>query len=502
MSVRFFIKGLALLGLLVLLTAAPWAARAEEAPISEATENCLTCHGEATPGIVADWRKSPHASATPAQALGRPETARRVSAASVPERLAKVAVGCAECHTLAPERHADTFDHEGERVHVVVTPKDCAVCHPVESGEYENNKMALAHGNLKSNTLYNRLVEDVLAGYAMKQGELVQERVDPITGEDACYHCHGTEIKVTGKTRRETDQGDFEFPVLSGWPNQGVGRLNPDQSRGACTACHTRHQFSVKTARQPYTCSQCHKGPDVPAYKTYMVSKHGNLFSSHKDEWDMKAVPWMIGRDFTAPTCAACHVSLLVDSEGRVVVKRTHQMNDRLPWRLLGLIYAHPQPKSPDTTVIRNRAGLPLPTELTGEPAAAFLIDDGERARRRETMQKACRSCHSAEWVQGHWVRLERAIETTNGLTFAATALMTQAWDQGLAHGLPQASPFDEALERKWTAQWLFYANSTRLASAMGGADHGVFDQGRWDLSRNLMEMRDWMRFLRRSETK
>lgn len=216
----------------------------------------------------------------------------------------------------------------------------------------------------------------------------------------------------------------------------------------------------------------------------------------------MKAVPWMIGRDFTAPTCAACHVSLLVDSEGRVVVKRTHQMNDRLPWRLLGLIYAHPQPKSPDTTVIRNRAGLPLPTELTGEPAAAFLIDDGERARRRETMQKACRSCHSAEWVQGHWVRLERAIETTNGLTFAATALMTQAWDQGLAHGLPQASPFDEALERKWTAQWLFYANSTRLASAMGGADHGVFDQGRWDLSRNLMEMRDWMRFLRRSETK
>jgi len=35
-------------------------------------------------------------------------------------------------------------------------------------------------------------------------------------------------------------------------------------------------------------------------------------------------------------------------------------MNDRLPWRLFGLIYAHPTPIA-DTTVIKNKAGLPLP---------------------------------------------------------------------------------------------------------------------------------------------
>ena len=29
-------------------------------PISEATQSCLDCHSEATPGIVAGWEKSAH----------------------------------------------------------------------------------------------------------------------------------------------------------------------------------------------------------------------------------------------------------------------------------------------------------------------------------------------------------------------------------------------------------------------------------------------------------
>jgi hydroxylamine dehydrogenase len=46
--------------------------------------------------------------------------------------------------------------------------------------------------------------------------------------------------------------------------------------------------------------------------------------------------------------------------------------------------------------------------------------------------------------------------------------------------------------------QWLFYANSTRLASAMAGADYGVFANGRWYLSKNIRTMLDWARFLQR----
>lgn len=67
-------------------------------------------------------------------------------------------------------------------------------------------------------------------------------------------------------------------------------------------------------ARSPYTCSECHKGPDVPVYKVYQVSKHGNIYYAMHKQWDMAKVPWTPGKDFTAPTCAACHVSLLSDA--------------------------------------------------------------------------------------------------------------------------------------------------------------------------------------------
>ena len=123
--------------------------------------------------------------------------------------------------------------------------------------------------------------------------------------------------KVIETEVRDTDAGELEFPVIAGWPNQGVGRINLDGSKGACTACHPRHSFSMAMARKPHTCKECHVGPDVPAYKVYLSSKHGNIYSSKHEEWDFKKTPWTIGQDFTAPTCAACHVSLLTNTEGR-----------------------------------------------------------------------------------------------------------------------------------------------------------------------------------------
>jgi hypothetical protein len=290
--------------------------------------------------------------------------------------------------------------------------------------------------------------------------------------------------------------GDMDFPILSGWPNQGVGRLNPDGSKGACTACHTRHQFAIEMARNPYTCSECHKGPDVPAYKVYEVSKHGNIFSALGKGWNFNTIPWKIGKDITAPTCATCHVSLIVNESGDVIVERTHQMNDRSSWRLFGLIYAHAHPKSPDTTIIKNKAGLPLPTELTGEPASPFLIDSKEQEKRRLAMQKICLSCHSQGWVDGHWTRLENTLKTTNEMTLTATKILLTAWEKGAAKGPAQKdSLFNEAIEKKWVEQWLFFANSTRFASAMAGADYGVFANGRWYMSKNIQEMLDWLEF-------
>jgi len=287
----------------------------------------------------------------------------------------------------------------------------------------------------------------------------------------------------------------MDFPVIEGWPNQGVGRINLDGSRGACTACHARHRFSMEIARKPYTCKQCHEGPDVPAFKVYSASKHGNVFSTHQKEWDFTAVPWTPGRDFTAPTCAACHMSMLADGQGGLLAERTHQVKARLPYRIFGLIYAHPHPREGDTTGIRNRGNLVLPTDLDGGIAEKHLRNREEMDKAREAMQKVCLGCHDRSWVDGHWSRLENTIRQTNAATLAATRIMQEVWKLGYASGLGTGgNPFDEHVEKTWCDNWLFYANSVRFASAMGcGGDYGVFAHGRYHLSANIQELKDWL---------
>jgi hypothetical protein len=228
-----------------------------------------------------------------------------------------------------------------------------------------------------------------------------------------------------------------------------------------------------------------------------MVSKHGKTYSSRSRDWDFGSVPWVVGRDFPTPTCATCHVSLIATEE-EVIAERTHQMNDRSAWRIFGLVYAHPSPLSSNTTVIRNEAGLPLPTELTGEPASDFLIDEEEQNRRKGKMKNICLSCHGSGWVDEHYARLENTIGITNDMTLEATKILLNAWDKGAAKGLPQGeSIFDETIEKMWIEQWLFFANSTRFSSAMAGADYGAFANGRWYMSKNIEEMKDWVELKR-----
>jgi hydroxylamine dehydrogenase len=469
---------------------------AAEAKPSEATQACIECHQILHPGIVADWQRSRHAQITPRAALAVTGLGLKVSSPGVPEELRDTAVGCAECHSLRPKEHADTFEHNGYDIHVVVSPGDCRTCHAQEAEQYSRNLMAHAYKNLAANKVYNDLENTILGGLQRIDGKIVLQPALAATKAEACYHCHGTKLKVTGKQTRDTAlAGVLEFPKIEGWPNQGVGRVNLDGTLGSCAACHTRHQFSIETARKPYTCKECHVGPDVPVFKVYEASKHGNIFSSKHSEWEFKAVPWTIGKDFTAPTCAVCHVSLVVNTEGDVVAQRSHQMNDRLPWRMFGLIYAHPHPLDPDTTIIRNKDGLPLPTDLDGGFAARHLIGKPEMDQRRRTLQAVCLNCHGAAWVDGQWARFESTLRETNAKTRTATQILKEAWTAGLASGLAQkASPFDEAVERRWADTWLVYANTIRFASAMGcGGDYGVFADGRYELNKAIMDLHDWL---------
>jgi hypothetical protein len=237
----------------------------------------------------------------------------------------------------------------------------------------------------------------------------------------------------------------------------------------------------------------------VPAWEVYCESKHGNIYQSKQAEWNWDAVPWQVGRDFGAPTCATCHNSLITDANGAVLASRTHDFGARLWVRLYGLPYAHAQPKQGRTAQIKNQEGLTLPVSFSGEPVAAALIDREEQAGRRSRMIHLCQACHSQSWATEFFAKLDQTTAEADQLVLASTRLMQQAWDKGWAD---RRRLFDEPLEQRWLRQWFFYANSLRLASAMSGPQYATFRHGWFELVNNLKEMEAWMETRKSSKEK
>ncbi|MGH6782479.1 MAG: multiheme c-type cytochrome, partial [Sphingomonadaceae bacterium] len=196
--------------------------------ISEAGQQCIACHQTSTPGVVEQWRSSAHA---------------------------KSSVDCYSCHQ-ANAKDPATFDHYGQQIAVIVTPNYCARCHGQEAREFEKSHHSRAAQFIGS--LDNMLGEIVEGGPAAVNG---------------CRQCHGSEVKYVGGGKFDSDT----------WPNSGIGRVNPDGSRGTCAACHGRHAFSSAQARQPENCGKCHMGPDHPQIEIYTESKHGIQFRANID---------------------------------------------------------------------------------------------------------------------------------------------------------------------------------------------------------------------------
>ena len=134
-----------------------------------------------------------------------------------------------------------------------------------------------------------------------------------------CRQCHGSKIEVL-------ENGKLD-PTT--WPNTGIGRINPDGVAGTCSACHTRHRFSKRQAREPENCGKCHLGPDHPQFEVYEESKHGILYRAFKDKLNMERKTWVVGVDYVdAPTCSTCHISA-TPNQGV-----THDVGQRISWTL------------------------------------------------------------------------------------------------------------------------------------------------------------------------
>lgn len=354
-----------------------------QAKISPETSQCLECHNDAMAGIVEQWQSGSHW---------------------------QTGVGCYECHK-ANKGEPDAMEHNGFLVATIVSPRDCGQCHPDEASQQEASHHAKAGDILNT-----------------KDGMLGQT----VGGEPAvavgCRQCHGSLVKVNA-------DGSLDS---STWPNTGIGRVNPDGSKGTCSACHVRHRFNKEQARQPEVCGKCHLGPDHPQKEVYEESKHGIMYAAYKQNLNMDKPKWVAGEDYyDAPTCASCHISATKDQGV------THDVGDRLSWNL--------------------RAPISSRTK------------DWEK--KLANMQNVCDSCHSGNFVEGFYTQLDSFVDLYNS-KFAVPAKEIRALL--IAEGILTEGDFDDKIDWLYWELWHHEGRRARHGAAMSGPDyawwHGIYD--------------------------
>ncbi len=351
--------------------------------MSEAGRACVECHKEMNPGIVAQWWGSAHAQA---------------------------GVNCYSCHQ-ANEGDPATFDHYRFRIAVIVTPNYCARCHQQEVEEFAASHHAQAAQFIGS--LDNFLGEIVEGGPAANNG---------------CRQCHGSEVVYLG---------DGKFDPAT-WPNSGIGRVNPDGSRGTCAACHGRHAFSSAQARQPENCGKCHMGPDHPQIEIYNESKHGIQYRANREKMNLDSKSWVVGQDYwAAPTCSTCHMSATVNQ--------------------------------PITHDVGARIGITL------RPVVSFKLENWEA--RQSAMQDVCSACHQTSWVENFYAQYDATIDLYNE-KFAKPA--QEIMDKLYAEKKLTRTPFDEKIEWTFFELWHHEGRRARMGTAMMGPDytqwHGFYE--------------------------
>lgn len=250
--------------------------------LAGSTDPCVTCHVNATPGIVEQYGHSTMAAAK---------------------------VGCRDCHQV-PADYPGAKAHEGTHVLGAPTTAMCQKCHSQQVAQFLQSRHALpayvAYAGAPA------LSEAHLAQYEA----IPEAAAKPNRQRNALFALEGPEI-----TR-------FACRVC-----HDVGAPAADGSVGQCSKCHLRHTFSLEQARKPETCNACHIGPDHPQWEIYTESPHGIAYATGGHRWNWEADPGTLTvRDFPAPTCATCHFS------GFGATGTTHDVGDRLTWYLFAPI--------------------------------------------------------------------------------------------------------------------------------------------------------------------
>ncbi len=360
---------------------------------------CIECHKEKAPGIVLQWKES---------------------------RMAHAGVSCYDCHVV-PKGSPMASQCKGVRgtnvyTSPLVSPKTCAKCHPTEVEQFSKS----GHAKLASEPVVTKLV--ALWG-ELESGGFAGNSPTSAARQSGCQMCHGYAVKL----------GSDKKPTLDTWP-AGIGTRYPDGGIGNCTVCHNRHSFDIGEARKPEACAKCHLGPDHPDIEIYTESSHGQLYLTEGEKWRWESAPdaWEPG-DYSAPTCATCHMSGIGD------LKTTHNVNERLKWDLV-----HKR------SVVRSG-----------------VRGDGEKGRK--LMRRVCANCHSTLHIDAHFKKLDDSVALYNFYYDEAEKMLKDL----KAKGLLKKDKWSDGFQELYYYLWHHVGRRARHGAAMDGPDyahwHGFF---------------------------
>jgi uncharacterized CHY-type Zn-finger protein len=305
-------------------------------------------------------------------------------------------VSCDSCHG---ESHVGADDVASVEI---PTAETCAGCHPDQFEQFARGKHAHAWTAMEVMPTTHALPMALASG--MK----------------GCGGCHKLGLKSEEKIE-ELKAAGSKF------------------GHASCDACHTRHTFSVKEARQPQACQTCHMGFDHPQWEMWSSSKHGVRYLLKQNG--------TLPADTPAPTCQTCHMP---DGDHEV----------RTAWGFLAVRLPLPEDetwKADQITILQALGVLDPegnPTARLDAVKAADLarLTQEDFDRERKEMIAICGDCHSEGFARAELAKGDDMIREADHLLAEAIRVVAGLYadgtlrkPDGYAHPFPDLLYFHDA---------------------------------------------------------
>ena len=364
-------------------------------------------------------------------------------------------VTCSTCHGDA---HQTMSDYAKVRI---PTPETCNECHDTQVTQFKKGKHALAWTAMKAMPTIHHQPSAL------------------IDGMKGCGGCHKIGIK-----------SEEEMTELK---KEGAGF-----GLASCDACHTRHTFSVKEARQPQACQTCHMGFDHPHYEMYSSSKHGVRYLLKQNG--------TLPENTAAPTCQDCHMQ-----EGN------HEV--RTAWGFLAVRLPLPEDeqwKNDQVTILQALGVLDPegnPTSRLDAVKAADIarLTQEDFDRERNKMLATCGECHSKNFAKAELEKGDQMIREADHLLAQAIRIIADLYKDGvLAKPESYASDFPDLLTfhdaPTVIEQTLFEMHLKHRMRAFQGAFHANPDYALWygwsEMKRDLTDIKTMAQEMRHNSGK